>query len=537
MSPGLTKYDNGTLYQHRLQQAVGPHQSHAASSSSALSVTANLNYIHNIDAPRHHRQRQHRDQPVRRLLLHAGVRQPAEEEPGRVVAAQPVRTGQSRLRMPPRSTRRSRRAGSLAGARQLDAVEDGHQSLQFTAIGGADLASRPTLLYAPPDLQVEQRIPSGLPGHVGLEHRADQLLQLRAQPDPPLHRALVARRDDVDRLQARPAEQHQPGDRMGYNLLAGVNAPTVGTTQLNYFYRTAQLDQSFYAQRAVALLLNQRLTVNGGVTAERSTNDGDINKFYYYPHYSASYRLPAVRRLLSTRSSCARPTASRATWRRTARSTSPLPVCFDRRAGGIGQQPAPRAIRTSSRNPRWRPSSGFDATMFHSRAQFYGHASIRSGCRASCCRRVSRRRTGTLTYTSTADSSRTGHGVVAPGDAGAAAERLHVERHGLGIRNYSLVDALPVPPFGACSGGWCYGCFFAVGRSVTELVNTSFTGPSGLPVQNGDTSAGLLTSLGNEFTWKGFRVYGLLDWSRGGNTSNSTDFYFDGLGRTSPPTR
>jgi len=94
-------------------------------------------------------------------------------------------------------------------------------------------------------------------------------------------------------------------------------------------------------------------------------------------------------------------------------------------------------------------------------------------------------------------------------------------------RNYSVVNALPTPPFAACEGGWCYGSFFAVGRSVTEVVNTAFSTSKGLPVQNGDASPGLLTELGNEFTWKGFRVYGFLDWARGGNTSDITDLYFD----------
>ena len=73
---------------------------------------------------------------------------------------------------------------------------------------------------------------------------------------------------------------------VGYNLLSGVNAPTAGTVQNSFFYNSEELDQSFYAQEQ-ALLFHQRLTVTGGVTAERSTNDGDINRFYYYPHYSA----------------------------------------------------------------------------------------------------------------------------------------------------------------------------------------------------------------------------------------------------------
>ena len=144
---------------------------------------------------------------------------------------------------------------------------------------------------------------------------------------------------------------------------------------------------------------------------------------------------------------------------------------------------------------------------------------------------MSRRRLGTCTSTPTAASSPT-----RAFELSLQATPIEL-RNGFQwnttvseFRNYSRVDALPVPPFASCSGGWCYGGFFAVGRSVSEEVNTAFTGPSGLPVQNGDAYAGFQTSLGNEFTWKGFRVYGFLDWARGGNTGNSTDFYFDELG-------
>ena len=74
------------------------------------------------------------------------------------------------------------------------------------------------------------------------------------------------------------------------------NNPSIGTVQTNFYNQTAQRDQSLYAQEQV-LTLTQRLSLTAGVTAERTTNDGDINKFYYYPRYSASYRIPAVRRL------------------------------------------------------------------------------------------------------------------------------------------------------------------------------------------------------------------------------------------------
>ncbi len=46
-------------------------------------------------------------------------------------------------------------------------------------------------------------------------------------------------------------------------------------------------------------------------------------------------------------------------------------------------------------------------------------------------------------------------------------------------------------------------------------------------MQVGDFSYGFNMSWSNEFTFKAFRVSGLLDWARGGNTINLTDQYFD----------
>ena len=47
----------------------------------------------------------------------------------------------------------------------------------------------------------------------------------------------------------------------------------------------------FYGQEQF-ITLNQRLTLSAGITAERSTDNGNINKYYPYPKFSASFRVP-----------------------------------------------------------------------------------------------------------------------------------------------------------------------------------------------------------------------------------------------------
>jgi len=394
-----------------------------------------------------------------------------------------------------------------------------HQSLQFTATGGADLSSLQDLLYAPPDLQVEQREPNDLPGasvsntaqinyfnyQLSIIHHFTGLSWLDATTSVGFERD---RRKTVNPVS------------IGYNLLAGVNAPTVGTVQNNFFFSTEQLDQSFYAQEQI-LTLSSRLTLNAGVAAERSTNDGDISRFYYYPHYSASYRLPAFLtgfiddfklRAAYGESGNLAPYGSK---------FNELPPTF------IAGTPAIGSTATLG-DPTIRPESeveselGFDVTMLHSRAQFTATV-------------YQKRLTSLLLQSGVAPSFGYASKYVNGGQFTNQGIELSLQttpvqlRNGFTwvstatvYRNYSDVNVLPTPGFALPNGG-----FIAVGRSVSQLANTNFTLPNGLPVQNGDAYPGITTSLGNEFTWKGFRIYGFLDWARGGNTTDFTDLYFD----------
>src|SRR6185369_13320024 len=50
-------------------------------------------------------------------------------------------------------------------------------------------------------------------------------------------------------------------------------------------------DMAYYVQEEV-LTLNDRLLLTAAVNAERSSVNGDDKKFYQYPKFAASYRLP-----------------------------------------------------------------------------------------------------------------------------------------------------------------------------------------------------------------------------------------------------
>ena len=64
-------------------------------------------------------------------------------------------------------------------------------------------------------------------------------------------------------------------------------SPPSGLLQILYSYQATQMDQLFYGQEQL-ITLASRLTVTGGLTAERSTANANINKLYPYPRFAAS---------------------------------------------------------------------------------------------------------------------------------------------------------------------------------------------------------------------------------------------------------
>ncbi len=405
-----------------------------------------------------------------------------------------------------------------------------HQNLKLTVIGGADLTSLNDLLYAPPTLQVEQLEPSGLPGasvsntatttyynySFNLSHHFTGLSWLDATTSIGYTRDRRSTTEPVT---------------VGQNLLAGVNSPIVGTVQTNFLFRTAQLDQSWYGQEQL-LLLDSRLALTGGITGERSTADGVIDQFYYYPRFSASYRVPEFAKAIND-------LKFRVAYGQSGNlpiygaKYTPFVPTQDNELNGIGVSSllGDAGIRPEAET---EIETGFDLTMFNSRAQFSAT--------------VYQKRLSDLLLQASVPPTE-GHqnewfngGQFTNQGIELSLTMTPVQMRQLGgiswvstntfYRNYSRVDALPTTP-GPIGNTFGFGeGFLAVGRSVSELVNASAILPNGLPQQVGDVQPAYRMDFGNEITFGPVRLYGLVDWSRGGSAINLTDLYFDGAGLT-----
>jgi TonB-linked SusC/RagA family outer membrane protein len=388
-----------------------------------------------------------------------------------------------------------------------------HQSFQVSFIGGVDEAHVLDQLYAPPSLQLEQNQP--LPGvsttqttdnqyitySINLVHHYTGLSWLDATTSAGYFRE---RRDLVN------------PETVSQNLLTGINNPASGTVQTNFYNQTAERDQSFYAQEQV-LTLSQRLSLTAGVTAERTTNDGLIDKLYAYPKYSVSYRIPQFASFIDE-----------VKLRGALGSSGTEPnygVRFSPLNNTIGGGLPGVTTDTIVGDPTIKPESeveietGFDATFLKSRA--------------ALSFTVYQKRISNLLLEADVSASR-GYDVQWLNGGEFTNQGAEIQltatpvqlRNGFTwistasfTRNYSVMNALPsqVAPFNGIYPG----------RSVSEDVNDNFTTSNGYPVQYGDQQPSFIVSGTEQLNYGPFQISTTLDWYRGGTVGNFTSSYFE----------
>ena len=399
-----------------------------------------------------------------------------------------------------------------------------HQSLRLTLVGGADYTYQSDLFYAPPSLQVEQAVPSGLPGVSQDNYAKTEYLNYSINL---VHHYTGLSWLDATTLAGFLQEKRSLDNptAAGQDLLAGANAPVLGAVQTLVYNAYAARDQSLYAQEQV-LTLQQRLALTAGVTAERTTNDGDISQFYPFPRFSASYRIPQFASFLDE-------LKVRAAYGQSG--TQPnygvkYTPFNEGTTGGLAGVYSNLLLGDSAIKPEHEAETelGFDATLFRSRAQLsvtvyqkrisdlllQANVSPSLGFDEEWLNGGEFTNQGIeLQLTATPVQLRNGFTWVTTTSV---------------YRNYSVVNSLPVPAFVLQNGGGGFlgTAMVQVGRSVSQIVGES-NGPDGTPIQVGDAFPAYVTNFDNEFTFGRFRASALVVWSKGGNVGNFTDFEFD----------
>ncbi len=176
--------------------------------------------------------------------------------------------------------------GGLSG--DLELYSDKEHLVTSSAVFGIDAYQQHNDIFSPPDLQFERNSPT--PGR-SLDGTTDSInanFQLSASwrfnpASRAFRNALTAgfSYDTVDRGNVILT---------GSNLTAGQEPldSAVSLTAQETLFQTK--DQSLFLQEEIALL-NEKLTLLVGGTGERSSLNGDSDKFYFYPKVAAQYAL------------------------------------------------------------------------------------------------------------------------------------------------------------------------------------------------------------------------------------------------------
>lgn len=427
--------------------------------------------------------------------------------------------------------------GSLTGSFNILASEK--QTLDWTMTGGVDAFNDESKVISPATAYVEQV--NANPGTLVLTNTNAVQANLNGTL---AHRLAASRFVATTSAGFRQTRREINNvNNIGRGVFPGVT--NVGLAVQQFINQAQATDKVFalFAQEEV-LALNERLLLTAAVNAERTSNNGDATKYYSYPKFAASYRLPEiVPRIQEFKLRAAygkagnQPTAGKFTF---------LTTLFDEgRAGlrastvkgfsGIKPETATEiegGVDMSGLNGRMRMSvTGFQKTISDLLLQanvapstgftsqyINGGEIVNKGIEAELG--ITPIQTRSFEWVSNTTYSR--------------------------IKG--KVTELPVPAFnpGVGSFGSRYGNVFiqkgysptviqAVNQCAVAVAPRSATAPYGGSCPSasrvlefvGDAMPDFTMGFSNDFQFHAFRLASLFDWRHGGDVINLTNNYFD----------
>ena len=185
--------------------------------------------------------------------------------------------------------------------------------LRFTAMGGVDYFSQKNVLFSPPELQYEPN--DGLPGTSTLSSSANRDITLTSNFIWDYNTSSVGSTLTV-------GVQYEDRDldisrTFAQGLTAGQQNISSGVQTTVLQDRLLVRDLGFFAQEEV-LLFDERAFFSLGLRADRSSVNGDPNKYYWFPKAAGSYRFDNVTNWLEgfkVRAAWGSPVTSRSTAR------------------------------------------------------------------------------------------------------------------------------------------------------------------------------------------------------------------------------
>lgn len=427
-----------------------------------------------------------------------------------------------------------REIGSASAKWSIFAGE--RQSLDATLLGGVDHFNDASRIYAPPNIYVEQSGQiSPYPGTItnGNSNNVNANLNLSLA-----HKYTASAFSATTSAGLRQERsQNDFVTNLGSGLFPGITNFATAVQTASAEGQTLTKTFSYYGQEEF-LTLGERLLLTAAVNTERSSTNGDVEKFYAYPKFSASYRLPwlppAADNIKLRVAYGQAGNRVPETYRYTFLTTLP--------EGGINGLRAAARIGLPTIHPEHTNEfeGGLDATFFGGRAAF----------------EYTRYQKKTTDLVLTANLAPT-TGFTSQVINGGSLINVGTEI-GLNIipiqsqafswtsnttfsRNRGEVLSLPVPAFitGSSFGERFGASKIQVGYSPTQVVayqgfdsafvNGKYTGarPTRHEIHVGDQAPDFQMGFTNDFTVGRFRLSSLIDWRKGGYAANLTNNYFD----------
>jgi TonB-linked SusC/RagA family outer membrane protein len=398
---------------------------------------------------------------------------------------------------------------------RFTALETGRQSLVLSVIGGADYFDQRNDFLAPPELEFEPN--DGQPGTVVLGKARNLNLNLS------LNAAHTLRSADGG-FEATTSAGVQYEDReldltsiIGRNLLTGQQSPDQAASRDPAQEIQKVRDLGIFAQEEV-LLMDRRLLLTVGARADRSSNNGNTDKYFVYPKAAVSYRLVDV-------FGPGGELKLRGAWGQTG-NLPPFGAKFNTDTSGTIGGRFGVLIAQRAGDPNIKPErqsefeAGFDATL--------------SGGRALLSVSVYQRNIRDLLLEATLPSS--------------TGQQTRLFSTGGRMRNRGVELGLTLAPVQSPTFNWVFrSTFFANRATITELPiptyqtggfsqslgtfqieegksPTQIFGSEGLV---GDANPDFLMSFANDFELGRLSFGALLDWKKGGDIINLTQFLYD----------
>ena len=177
-----------------------------------------------------------------------------------------------------------------SGRLNFNAFERGAHQVKLSAVGGVDVFTQRNDVYSPPELQFE---PNDGRAGTAVSSYAQNL-----QYNFNLNGVHVYTPKSWLSLTSQAGTQYEVRDldqtrTVGENLLGGLAEPVAGTVRDLENNKLHVEDFGVFVQSEA--LLWERFLLTAGMRADRSSNNGDVAKLYYFPKFASSYRLPQLR--------------------------------------------------------------------------------------------------------------------------------------------------------------------------------------------------------------------------------------------------